>query len=229
MKALVTTFTLLALLASSNGQSIPSEDRVDCHPDPDANQANCESRGCIYDVNGPLDGTPWCYFPDTYGYKIYGIVEETASGYLIEITKTGPTSYWPNEFNVATVEVEFQTDDRLRVKIHPNVPRYEVPITIPTASTKPTNTQYNITFTNDPTFAFQVIRTSTGTVLFDSGLGGLTLTDQFLQIAARLPSTGVYGFGEHEHYSFRNPLDWNKWGMYVQMKLLHTMLICFIL
>jgi hypothetical protein len=45
-------------------------------------------------------------------------------------------------------------------------------------------------------FSFRVVRQSTGTVLFDSSLGGLTLADQFLQVATRLPSTHVYGFAE---------------------------------
>ena len=45
-------------------------------------------------------------------------------------------------------------------------------------------------------FSFRVVRTSTGTVVVDTSLGGLTMADQFLQIATRLPSTHVYGFAE---------------------------------
>jgi len=45
----------------------------------------------------------------------------------------------------------------------------------------------------------QVIRVSTGTVLLDTSLGGFTFSDQFLQIATRVPSNTMYGFGEQEH------------------------------
>jgi hypothetical protein len=33
-------------------------------------------------------------------------------------------------------------------------------------------------------------------VVFDTALGGLTVSDQFLQVAAKLPSANVYGFAE---------------------------------
>ena len=67
-----------------------------------------------------------------------------------------------------------------------------------------------------------MVRKSSGAVLFDSGLGGLTLADQFLQvelplssfklisqIGARLPqNSSVYGFGEQEQHSFKLSMDW---------------------
>jgi hypothetical protein len=48
----------------------------------------------------------------------------------------------------------------------------------------------------EPVFSFRIVRRSTGAVVFDTALGGLTVSDQFLQVAAKLPSANVYGFAE---------------------------------
>jgi len=63
---------------------------------------------------------------------------------------------------------------------------------------------FSIEFTNDPVFAFKVTRKSSGTVLFDSSLGGLTFADQFLQIGIKIPSKNAFGIGENEQRSFRH-------------------------
>ena len=41
----------------------------------------------------------------------------------------------------------------------------------------------------------------------DTSVGGLMLSDQYLQLATRLPTTNVYGFGENLHKSFKHPFD----------------------
>ena len=48
----------------------------------------------------------------------------------------------------------------------------------------------------------------------DTTLGGLILSDQFLQIATKLDSSYVYGFGEHEHDSLLHDMNWKTWVMY---------------
>ena len=42
---------------------------------------------------------------------------------------------------------------------------------------------------------------------FDTGVGGLVLSDQYLQLATKLPSHNVYGLGENLHDSFRHPME----------------------
>ena len=207
-------FLIFPLFYSSSGQNTTST-RVDCAPDnSNVNQALCESRGCIYEDgqgNYP-EGTPVCFYTDDYGYRVNGQILDTETGFQIELTKSGPSAFVPDEFFSIVVDVVFQTESRLRVKIAPNVDRYEVPITIPDPSTKPSSTLYDIEFSEEPVFSFRVVRKSTGTIIYDSSLGGLTFADQFIQIGAKVPNVNVYGFGEHEHQSLKHDMNWITWG-----------------
>ena len=49
---------------------------------------------------------------------------------------------------------------------------------------------------------------------FDTNVGALVMSDQFLQISAKLDSAHCYGFGEHEHKSFALDFNWKKLGMF---------------
>ena len=51
---------------------------------------------------------------------------------------------------------------------------------------------------------------------WDTTVGGMTFVDQFLQIATRLPSTNVYGFGENVHGSLKHDLNWKTWPMFAR-------------
>ncbi|KAK8785926.1 hypothetical protein V5799_007710 [Amblyomma americanum] len=66
---------------------------------------------------------------------------------------------------------------------------------------------------SDP-FSFQVRRTKTGTVIFDTGVGALVFSHQFLQLSARLPSRRVYGLGEHAHNRFEHDTGWRTWPIF---------------
>lgn len=68
---------------------------------------------------------------------------------------------------------------------------------------------------SDDIFSFSIIRNSTGEKLWDTGIGGLLYSDQFLQIATLLPSENIYGFGEQIHTSIRHDLSQYKtWAMF---------------
>lgn len=51
---------------------------------------------------------------------------------------------------------------------------------------------------------------------WDTSVGGLTFEKQFLQIATKLPSRNVYGFGENVHSKFRHDLNWKQWPMFAR-------------
>ena len=51
---------------------------------------------------------------------------------------------------------------------------------------------------------------------WDTGVGGLAFTSQFLQIATRLPSSKVYGFGENLHYQFQHNMSFRTWPLWAR-------------
>lgn len=53
------------------------------------------------------------------------------------------------------------------------------------------------------TYELQLLSVSS----FDTEVGGLVLSDQFLQITTRLPSRNIYGLGENVHDTFRHQLN----------------------
>ena len=93
------------------------------------------------------------------------------------------------------------------VQITDGTPRYEVPLEIDPPHGGNENPLYDVQFVNEPAFSFKVVRRSTGTVLFDTSLGGLTFSDQFLQLTTKLPSTNLYGIGENEQGTFKHHFD----------------------
>nr|XP_042704861.1 sucrase-isomaltase, intestinal-like [Chrysemys picta bellii] len=124
-------------------------------------------------------------------------------------------SLFGNDISPVAMDVEFQTKDRLRFKIYdPNSQRFEVPLEIESPSTAAADTSYDIEFINHPSFQFKIIRKSTGTVVWDTSLGDLIFSKQYLQITTTVPSTSVYGFGEHEHPSFKHNMNFVNYGMF---------------
>jgi hypothetical protein len=83
-----------------------------------------------------------------------------------------------------------------------------VPLKINPPSAPATDPLYSVEFSNDPVFSFKVVRKSSGTVVFDTSLGGLTFADQFIQIGIKIPSRNAYGIGENEQGTYRH--DFSK-------------------
>ena len=51
---------------------------------------------------------------------------------------------------------------------------------------------------------------------FDTSFGGFTYEDQFLQISTTLPTSYLYGFGEHNHRQFQHNMNWKTWAMFTR-------------
>uniref|UniRef100_A0A8C7A103 alpha-glucosidase n=1 Tax=Nothoprocta perdicaria TaxID=30464 RepID=A0A8C7A103_NOTPE len=49
---------------------------------------------------------------------------------------------------------------------------------------------------------------------WDASLNDLIFSNQYLQITTTVPSTSVYGFGEHEHPSFKHSMNFATYGMF---------------
>ncbi|XP_074657412.1 sucrase-isomaltase, intestinal-like [Tubulanus polymorphus] len=200
-------------------ENIPDSERVDCAPQGGKldSYADCITKGCMFKPSS-MSGAPWCYIPKKRGYKMVGSPQVTDLGYRVYLKRQLGLTMFENSIDDVILDVEFQTDNRLRVKFFDkHSARFEVPLHIrPVNGRKATSAVYKVEFTDNPSFGFKVIRKSTGATVFDTTIGGLVFEDQFLQIATRLPSSDVYGFGEHLHHTFKHDLNWKSWGMYTR-------------
>ena len=58
-----------------------------------------------------------------------------------------------------------------------------------------------------------IVNDETHVYRFDTSMGGLTFSDQFLQLSSRLPSMNLYGIGEHARETHRHNMDYTAWGL----------------
>jgi len=149
------------------------------------------------------------------GYSIVGEPLFSENGVVVELQRvsSNPKSRrWDGEAELLTLVAEFQSNERLRVKVTTGSPRWEVPINIQAPSTGHENPLYEIQFSNDPLFSFKVVRKSSGTVLFDTKNEetNFIFADQYLSLAWKVPTENVYGIGENEQTSFRHNFNDNK-------------------
>ncbi|XP_078695136.1 sucrase-isomaltase, intestinal-like [Branchiostoma floridae x Branchiostoma belcheri] len=167
---------------------------------------------------GARPGPPGCFYPTNHGYEVAGEVVQTAAGYRATLRRldTPPTPYG-GDVETLEVVVEMQEQHRLHVKIaDPASPRYEVPeaaLRVPRPGQAADNPIYGVTFTHRP-FSFKVTRRSTGATIFDSSVGKLTFSAQFLSVSTRLASSNLYGLGEHVHRRYRHDLNWKTWPIF---------------
>ncbi|XP_041330517.1 lysosomal alpha-glucosidase-like [Pyrgilauda ruficollis] len=195
--------------------AIAVQKRIDCHPQPGASQEACEARGCTW-CSSDVPNAPWCFFPENspYGYARSGNAEQTDKGWRVTLNKRQALSLFGSDISPIVLEVEFQTKDRLRFRLYdPNAQRFEVPLKINGPGVTAEEANYEVEFSDDSTH-FTIKRKSTGTVLWSSPLVDLFFSNQFLQITTTVPSTSVYGFGEHEHPTFKHNMDFVTYGMY---------------
>lgn len=193
---------------------------VDClprnlrEPRQDVTRGECERRQCIWRI-AANSRAPKCVFPDTVGYKF-----QTGNTNHLKISRTGPEEvYGMRVHPEVDVTVEDYGDNALRIYFRPsNTQPFEIPeealkINRPAPAT---NKLYRVEVVKTPTFGIKVIRNSTGSVVFDSSLPGLTFSDQFLQISTRLPTDNMYGFGEHNHRRYRHDMNWKTWTIFTR-------------
>ncbi|XP_013408342.1 maltase-glucoamylase, intestinal-like isoform X2 [Lingula anatina] len=195
-----------------------ANERVDCFPDLKGtlDPRQCVARGCRYRPTG-TSGAPWCFFPREKGYAVVKD-EQTTKGRRLTLKRDTTLTLFAKEIADVIVDIEFQTNGRVRVKLtDANDPsRFEVPLNITSPNAKAPNPIYDVQISTSPVFTFKVVRKDTGVAVFDTSIGGLLLEDQFLQIATKLPSSNVYGFGMHQHYSYKHNMNWQTWGMFTR-------------
>lgn len=189
----------------------PNSWKFDCHPESGANEQTCQKRGCCWHSSsndGQEISTPYCFYPKAYQSYLYANVTETGTGFLAFLNRVGK-SYYPEDVSVLRMDVTFETENRLHVKVTDALSqRFEVPfVQLPRITTKPEKMDYNISFL--PNWGFQIIRKSTGEILFDTSVAPLFFCNQFIQLSSLLPSTYLYGLGEQRD-SFLRSFDWSR-------------------
>ena len=203
--------------------------RVDCYPDIDQNKPlnvskqECERRGCIWI---PVDETPLaphCFINTTiYGYEMTSAPPtrcQSNSSTCIDLQWKNKSQMFQDDIKNIQMIITKHNEKVLQVKVaDPSSSRYEVPVKLNNIP-KPNRENaevYDVQYGNnaDGIFFLNISRRSTGTVIWDTSVGGLTFADQFLQFVTKLPSKNVYGFGENRHKGFRHNFDYQRWPMF---------------
>ncbi|XP_065588967.1 lysosomal alpha-glucosidase-like isoform X2 [Cyrtonyx montezumae] len=192
---------------------VPESHRYDCYPERSmvVTQELCESRGCCFietlPAVGGKRGVPWCFYPPDFPSYMVQSLNQTPLG-MAGLLVRREKAYYPRDIPVLRMDVEFQTNTRLRIKITDAAkPRYEVPLDVPQVMKRAENPIYSLEFSQDP-FGVLLRRQGTGTVLLNTTVAPLIFADQFLQISTALPSRFLYGLGEHRS-TLLHSLDWS--------------------
>lgn len=205
---------------------IPEAWRFDCYPEREVvvTRELCEARNCCFiPASSPSssatrpsgrNGIPWCFYPQDFpSYSLVSINDTVLGqkGTLVREVKT----YYPADILSLEVEIRYETDTRLRVRItDPSSSRFEVPISVPAATKKAKSPAYKVELSKEP-FGLIVKRSSTGAVLLNTTAAPLFYADQFLQLSTTLPSQFIYGLGEHRS-TFLHDVHWNTLTMWAR-------------
>ncbi|CAD5115204.1 DgyrCDS4198 [Dimorphilus gyrociliatus] len=195
-------------------------ERVDCLPDEQRNRELCLNRSCIWSPSD-IEKVPACFFPpaNEWGYDrlSFNKPNQNTDRYILQdkLDSFGHVSR-------LILDVIYLTNDIFQVKIYPfdsTNKRYEVPLEYEELQSgiMPSNPRYNVTLSGeDSTFEMKVTRLDTLKVIWDTSISNLIFSEQLLQIATRLPSKNVYGFGENLHMSLKHDLNFKTWPMFTR-------------
>nr|CDP23003.1 Putative Glycoside Hydrolase Family 31 [Podospora anserina S mat+] len=186
-------------------------------------------------IDDPLAANPQLVCP---GYSASN-VQNTKNGFTADLDLAGPAcNVYGNDIEHLSLLVEFQANERVHLQIEPryiskeNETWFRLPeVLIPKPQNDPLceehNSDFVVSWSNDPTFSFTVKRKATDDTLFTTEGSKLVYEDQFIEFVSPLPeSYNLYGLGEVIH-GFRlgnnltrtlfaadvgNDIDWNIYG-----------------
>ena len=150
------------------------------------------------------------------GYKV-AKSWKTRSGFNAHLSLAGQAcNVFGTDLPDLKLEVEYQTDDRLHVKIlDTNNTVYQVPDDVfPRPGfgqwCSPKDSKLKFNFNADP-FSFTVSRTDTGEVLFDTTGNKLVFESQYVYLKTHLPQNPhLYGLGEHNDPFMLNSTNYTR-------------------
>lgn len=164
----ILAFCCFFLSVSSDSCSAGSEkDRIVCYAGKDVSEEACRNRSCCWaasSLSSTNSGAPFCFYPSNYSSYEMISKAETDFGLEIVLGKTGAT-FLPSDFVNLTVEIRFETAQRLRVRIYNSLEQqFQVPIEVPMVEKKPETTDYKVEIKENP-FAILVKRSSNDQIL----------------------------------------------------------------
>ncbi|XP_025110817.1 maltase-glucoamylase, intestinal-like [Pomacea canaliculata] len=218
--AIITPIAYFASRSSNKTDDKPAEtgtetERLDCYPEARSpavvlTREVCELRGCVFDSSALSGGGVACYYPKSGGLR-YQVEsrENLPNGFKVQLRRLGPSPF-SQDFRKPSLEVQKLSNVLLRFTFdddYATPKRYRVPLDLTLPATGADNPLYDVAVSSTNNLALKITRKSTGKVIFDTEVGGLVLSDQFLQITTRLPSRNIYGLGENVHDTFRHQLN----------------------
>ncbi|KAF9181666.1 hypothetical protein BGZ51_005263 [Haplosporangium sp. Z 767] len=166
----------------------------------------CHERNCCWDSSSNNLNAPFCFLKQhsCKGYEVKA-AQESAQGLIIDLELADQgCARFGQDIPRLTVNVDFETESRIRVKIvDKDRKRYEIPEeALPsTESTKRRVEKrgYVFKYVENP-FTFSITRVADNEVVFDSAVAGmdsLIYEDEYLEISSVLPDdANIYGLGE---------------------------------
>lgn len=174
----ITTITIILFISYTCGQKCEQSSNVarfDCYPEKNVTQDNCLLRKCCWRPPSQQNrsrgfrdpNVPYCYYPSDFPtYKVTSN-QATDFGQRIRILRS-QTTYMPHDILDLTVDIIYETQQRLRIRIYDSTyRRYEVPLNVPSVEKKADTTDYDVVVKSDP-FSILVTRKSNSMVLYVS-------------------------------------------------------------
>lgn len=202
----------------SNEHFSQLSDRFDCFPRGIASEQACMARGCCWKPVQANSLEPWCFYPNNYKSYQIETVQLMGDGQTSLVYRNIHKSTYPDDVEYVRVDVVYETEKRLRVKIYDaKNKRYEPPYPKFSKQNKFSGAhKYNLELAHlqDSNFGFAVVRKYPNRILFDTrNVGGFTMADQFLQISTKLSSYHLYGLGEVRK-PLANNFNWTSIGLF---------------
>lgn len=175
-----------------------------------------QSQEGVEDLDGPGNDLYEKDLSTCSGYKATK-QWETRSGFYADLALAGPAcNVYGIDLPKLKLEVEYQTRDRLHVKItDTNNTVYQVPDDIfPRPGfgqwCSPKDSKLKFKFNANP-FSFTVTRSDTGEVLFDTTGHKLVFESQYVHLKTSLPpKPHLYGLGEHSDAFMLNTTNYTR-------------------
>ncbi|CAD5208487.1 unnamed protein product [Bursaphelenchus xylophilus] len=157
---------------------------------------------------------PYCHFPTNTGYVDDPFPPPFTAGAVTTYRLRQNPYGGRNPFGFDSEKIQFETEeigDAIRIKVghkdafEPNVPFNKHPRI---------ESEEKLIFKkiDESIFVFSVERKSNGARIWDTSIGGLVFGEKYIQIATKLPTKTIYGFGEHIHQTINH--DFSKYKTY---------------